>query len=342
MKPIPLLIIVGPTASGKSDLAVDIALALKHDGHEAEIISADSRQVYRGLDIGTGKITTKEMRGIPHHLLDVADPKKQFTVAQYVRLGRKAIAEIYNKGRLPIIVGGTGFYIQALIGDITLPNIPADQSLRKKLSTKTASQLLSMLKKLDTDTWKRISENNSDNKNARRILRAIEISLWKKNNRAGRVSGIEPPLSTTYSHADSVSSKIHSAETSCAAGQYNTYFVGIKMSIEEIRTRIHTRLLKRLDPKNSMITEARRLHKNGLSWKRMDALGLEYRFLAELLQKKTTKEQFIEKLATAIGQYAKRQITWFKRDERIHWIEKTALPKAISHICGQLDNILKK
>jgi tRNA dimethylallyltransferase len=127
MKP-RVLVIVGPTATGKSDLAVRLAKKFK-----GEIISADSRQVYAGLDIGTGKITKAEMKGVPHYLLDVANPKKKFSVVKYVELAEKAIQEIVNKGKLPIIVGGTGFYIEALVDGVVLPDVPPDNKLRKKL-----------------------------------------------------------------------------------------------------------------------------------------------------------------------------------------------------------------
>src|SRR3989344_208261 len=130
-----IIAIVGQTATGKSDLAVRLAQKLN-----GEIISADSRQVYKGLDIGTGKITKKEMHGVPHYLLDVANPKRQFTVLEFIRLGRKAIADIHARGKLPIICGGTGFYIDALLGTVTLPNIPPNLLLRKKLEGRSVEK----------------------------------------------------------------------------------------------------------------------------------------------------------------------------------------------------------
>ena len=138
-----LLVILGPTASGKSDLA--ILLAKKFDG---EVVSADSRQVYKGLDIGTGKITKREMRGIPHHLLDVAHPRNIFTVTKWQRLAEKAIADIVRRGKLPIVVGGTGFYIQAIVDDINVPEVKPNKALRAQLEQKTAALLFTMLKNL--------------------------------------------------------------------------------------------------------------------------------------------------------------------------------------------------
>lgn len=144
MQPIPILVIVGPTASGKT--ALSIRLARERGG---EVISADSRQVYRGLDIGTGKVTRREMRGIPHHLLDVSSPTRIFTAHDFVRLGRKAIADIHARGKLPIICGGTGFYIDALLGRADLAETGRDDKLRARLTTKTAAQLFASLQKKD-------------------------------------------------------------------------------------------------------------------------------------------------------------------------------------------------
>ena len=139
-----IIVILGQTATGKSDLGVH--LAKKFNG---EIISADSRQVYKGLDIGTGKITKKEMRGVPHHLLDVTSPRRIFTVADYKALAQKKIEDILKCKKVPIIVGGTGFYIDTLLGDMYLPNVPPNNKLRKKLEKKTAKELFLMLQKQD-------------------------------------------------------------------------------------------------------------------------------------------------------------------------------------------------
>ncbi|NOY35659.1 MAG: tRNA (adenosine(37)-N6)-dimethylallyltransferase MiaA, partial [bacterium] len=164
-----MVVVLGPTASGKSDLAVD--LARKLDG---EIISADSRQVYRGMDIGTGKVTKKEMRGVTHHLLDVANPKKIFTVVDFKKKAERALEDIWSRGKLPIVCGGTGFYIQAITGGVAIPEVKPDWKLRNKLEKKTAEQLFAELKKLNPERAKMI-----DAKNPRRLIRAIEVATWR-------------------------------------------------------------------------------------------------------------------------------------------------------------------
>lgn len=294
MKP-RVLVICGPTATGKSDLAV--RLAKKYKG---EIISADSRQVYSGLDIGTGKITQKEMKGVPHHLLDVAHPKKKFTVVEYAEQAGQAINDIVARGRVPIVVGGTGFYIEALIDGIILPEVPADEKFRHLLSKKTALQLYAMLKKLDPKRARTMDPHNS-----RRLIRAIEIA-----RALGKVPQIE---------------KVR---------RYKPLFIGLNLPPEELKKKIKIRLEKRLEA--GMVKEAQRLHKNGLTWKRMNELGLEYRYLALYLTKALTLNEMKEKLEREIWQYVRRQLTWFKRDRRITWFE----PKDFKKIEKEIKNFL--
>ena len=287
MKKPKIIVIVGPTASGKSDLAVK--LAKKFGG---EVISADSRQVYRGLDIGTGKITKKEMGGIRHHLLDVASAKRVFTAPDFQKLGALAIADILKRNQLPIICGGTGFYISALVDGLLLPEVPPNLSLRKKLAKKTPDRLFALLKKLDPKRARAI-----DRHNPRRLVRAIEIA-------------------TAIGKVPRVGKK----------QVYDPLFIGISVSKEKLRERIHKRLLARVT--QGMIAEAKRLHQKGLSWKRMEELGLEYRYLARYLQKELTRGEMLAELEKAITNYAKRQMTWFKRDERIHWFRRAEISRA--------------
>lgn len=275
-----IIVIVGPTASGKSDLAVKIAKE-----KNGEVISADSRQVYKGLDIGSGKITKREMRGVFHHLLDVANPKKVFNVSDFKRLGQKAIGDILSRGKTPIIVGGTGFYIDALVYDMDIPEVPPNKSLREKLEKKSVEELFSELEILDPERASEI-----DAKNKVRLIRAIEIV---------DVLGKIP--------------KVNKSE------KFDIEWIGIDWPDEVLKERIRTRLLKRI--KAGMIKEAENLHSKGLSYKRMEALGLEYRYMARYLKGEISRLEMISELETKIRQYSKRQRTWFKRNKNITWIQ---------------------
>lgn len=279
MKP-KVLVILGPTSSGKSALAVE--LARKFDG---EVISADSRQVYRGLTIGTGKITKKEMEGVPHHLLDVASPKRKFSADDYIKRARAAIRDISSRGKLPIVAGGTGFYIDALVGRIALPNVPPNPAFRARNNKYATAHLLFLLKKIDPERTQTIEPNNK-----RRIIRALEIA---------HALGKNPTPKTTL--------------------EYDVLWVGITPPLKELEKKISLRLLARM--RQGMVAEAKRLHAEGLSYKRMDELGLEYRSLARLLQGVITREQMIEELNRAIRKYAKRQITYWKRNKDILWFK---------------------
>ena len=287
---------MGPNASGKSDLAVK--LAKKFNG---EVVSADSRQVYKGMDIGTGKIIKEEMQGIPHHLLDIASPKRRFSVAQFQKKAIETIKKIQKKGKLPILCGGTGFYIQSVVDGIVIPEVKPDWALRKKLEKKTCEQLYQQLKKLDPRRAKTI-----DRKNKRRLIRAIEIVLKTKK----RV----PPLKNRV--------------------MFDTLIIGIKRDKEELKKRIRKRLLRRL--KEGMIEEVKSLHKSGVSWKRLEELGLEYRYIAFYLQGKLDYKEMVSQLQKAIENYAKRQMTWFKRDKRILWINSYKEAKEL------VENFLKE
>ncbi len=301
-----IIVVLGPTASGKSELAVKIALRLgsrqakKLCGIKgAEIISADSRQVYKGLNIGSGKITKKEMKGIPHHLLDVASPKRIFTVAQYQKLAQKALKDILKRGKLPIVCGGTGFYIDALIYDHQFPAVPPQPKLRKELEKLSTEKLFEKLQKLDPQRAKNIDKNNR-----RRLVRALEIVLVTKKP-IPKI--IIPPGNNTIT-SDSIE-KIN----------YNILKIGIKKSPAELKKLIKKRLLKRL--KIGMIKEVENLRKSGVSWKRLDDLGLEYRYVSRYLRGLITRKEMIDLIQKESEKYAKRQMTWFKRDKKIFWTE---------------------
>lgn len=277
MKKPKIIIVCGPTATGKSDLAVQIA-----QDFNGEIISADSRQVYRGLDIGSGKITKEEMRDVPHYLLDIASPKRKFSVAQFKKNSEKTLGRILEKNKIPIICGGTGFYIDSIVYDLNFPEVKADYKLRKKLEKKNLEDIQKMLKKLDPERFK-----NIDQKNKVRLIRAIEIAT-----QLGKVPKI----------------KLNS--------KYDALWIGIDFNDETLKHRIRKRIIKRM---GGMKKEVKKLKKTGLSFKRMEELGLEYRNLSLLEQKKITESEFIDKLFMEIWHFAKRQRTWFKRNKNINW-----------------------
>jgi len=278
-----LLVILGPTASGKTDLS--IKLAKKFNG---EVVSADSRQVYKGMDIGSGKVTRKETKGICHWLLDVANPKRKFTVSQYQKLASLAIKNIQKRGKLPILVGGTGFYIQSIVDGILVPEVKPNWKLRKILEKKSNEELYKILSKKDPERAHKIDKNNP-----RRLIRALEIILTTKK-----------PVP-----------KLNSSKP-----QFNILQLGITKEKNELSKNIETRLQKRLK-NNSMINEVKKLRSLRLSFKRLEEFGLEYKFVAQYLQKKISKEEMIKKIQKESEHFAKRQMTWFKRDKRIQWIK---------------------
>lgn len=282
-----ILIVVGPTAAGKSELAVK--LAKKFNG---EIISADSRQIYRGLNIGSGKIEGQwqgkifEYKNVPHYLIDEASPRVQYSVTRFQKNARKAIANILSRGKLPIICGGTAHWVDAVVFEQTLPAVKPNAQLRAKLMKLTPAQLFTKLKKLDPVRAKTI-----DPKNPRRLIRALEIII---------ITGQAVPKVTTKS-------------------PYNPIWLGINPGMQQLEANIHKRLQARL--KLGMIKEVSNLHKQGLSWKKLESLGLEYKFCSLHLQQKLNKTDLELLLYRAIRQYAKRQLTWWKRNKAIQWSE---------------------
>ena len=281
-----IIIVLGQTSTGKSDLAVKIAKSIKLPMC-GEIISADSRQIYKGLDIGSGKITKKEMKGVPHHLLSIALPEKRFSVAEYKALAEKCIVEILKRGNVPIICGGTGFYIDAITKGIIFPEVKPNSQLRKKLEKKSVVELFALLKIMDKKRAR-----NIDKKNKRRIIRAIEIA-----EELGEVPSLKNEVSP-----------------------YQFIKIGILLKDEVLKKRIKRRLLLRI--RKGMVVEVRNLNKSGISWKRLEELGLEYKYVALYLQKKISKKEMIKSLQKEIFKFAKRQMTWFKRDDKILWIKE--------------------
>ncbi len=286
-----IIAIVGPTAVGKTSFSLILAEKLG-----AEIVSADSRQVYRGLDIGSGKATSEERSRIPHHLLDVAEPDDVFTAADFVRLGREAIADIARRGKVPLLVGGTGFYIDALIGTVSLADVPPNAELRETLQGQAADELYARLREED-----HAAANRIDSRNPVRLIRALEI--------------IEALGEVPASHPEAL---------------YDVLSIGLTLPNEMLKQRIHERLADRLDA--GMLNEAKRLHAEGVSYERMETLGLEYRYMARHLEGMLSYQEMKDELDKEIWRYAKRQMTWFKRNTSMLWIapdeRETAFAKA--------------
>jgi tRNA dimethylallyltransferase len=293
-----VIAIVGPTASGKTALAVQLA---KHIN--GEVISADSRQVYRGLDIGSGKVTTEEMENIPHHLLDVVDPKDTYTAADFVRDAKAAIADITSRGKVPIIAGGTFFYLDLLKGKMQVAEVEPNPDLQAELEKLSTEELVSKLKIADPSRASEI-----DTSNRRRLIRALEIV-----ESLGQVPKVK--------------------ET---ASDYDWLTIGIDIEKEILNERIEKRIQDRL--KGGMIEEVVELLEQGVTVERLDDFGLEYRYLTKYILKEISHEKMVEEIFAKSRQFAKRQRTWLKRDEHIIW---KPFPVSGLDIKSEIDTFLK-
>jgi tRNA dimethylallyltransferase len=279
-----LLVVLGPTASGKS--ALGIALALRFNG---EIVSADSRQVYRGLDIGTAKVTPEERKQIAHHLLDVAYPREVYTVAQFQQAANTAIEDILARGRHPLLVGGSPHYIQAIIDNLDIPQVPPQPNLRATLAQRPLADLVAQLAELDPQTAATI-----DRSNPRRVIRALEVCI--------------------------VTGQAFSQQRRLGASRYETLLLGIHWPREVLYKRIDERVDERIQ--QGMIQEVRDLLAQGIDHTRLDALGLEYRFISRWLRGEFASEaEMVQRLKYAIHDFTRRQLTWYRREQRIVWIE---------------------
>ncbi len=294
-----LIIILGPTASGKS--ALGVRLAKKFHG---VVISADSRQVYRGLDLGTGKITKREMRGISHYLLDVASPRGQYAVNRYVRDVHRVLKKIPPK-TLIFLVGGSPFYIDALTKPNTYSPVPPNPALRRRLEKISTSRLIGQLHRLAPQRLSTI-----DTANHRRLIRAIEIAtVTTPPARGGAASRFPTPGGITRTGA---------------VGELPQFRI-LKIGLSVPKAKLHRNIDRRVDQRmrQGMLNEVRRLHHQGVSWSRLDAFGLEYRYLGKILRGTLTRTDAIDKLKSATHDFAKRQMTWWKRDQSIHWVTPT-------------------
>lgn len=274
-----VIALVGPTSSGKTTLAIE--LAKRFNG---EVISADSRQVYRRLDIGSGKVTKAEMDGIPHHLLDVAELTDTYTAADFVRDSKAAITDILSRGKIPIIAGGTFFYLDLLRGKMQTAAVEANPALQAELEKMSTAELSQALITADPDRAATI-----DHSNRRRLIRSLEII-----DSLGKVPTIENIPS-----------------------DYDWLVFGIDINKEVLNQRIEKRIHDRL--KNGMIEEVQNLLATGVDAKRLDDFGLEYRYLTKYLLKEISYEEMVEQLFAKSRQFAKRQRTWLKKDGSIIW-----------------------
>lgn len=282
-----LLVILGPTASGKTSLGVELARHLS-----GEIISADSRQVYRGMDIGSGK-DLKEYGDTPYHLIDIVDPGYEFSVFEFQRRFLCTYEEIRERCRLPILVGGTGLYLEAVLNGYRLETVPVNLALRKDLAVQPLEHLVGRLRA----TRPRI-HNTTDLLNRERLLRAIEIAEYEAENPPERLPEFCPLI------------------------------FGIRWERFKLRERITARLRQRLT--DGLAREVARLHGEGVSWEQLEFYGLEYRFMARHLQGLLNRNDLFQKLNSSIHDFAKRQETWFRRMERngtaIHWLDGASSP----------------
>ena len=289
----PLIILTGPTAVGKTALSIKLAKAI-----QGEIISADSMQVYRGMDIGSAKVTTEEMDGVPHYLIDVLDPDEEFNVVVFQKLAREAMEKIYANGHIPIIAGGTGFYIQAILNEIAFTETETDDSYRKQLEQQAqeygAQRLHDQLKEVDPQAAVDIHPNN-----VKRVIRALEF----------------------YKETGTKISEHNEAERQKQSPYNFAYFV-LNMDRQKLYERIELRIDQMLE--QGLIEEVRQLQEKGCHAGMVSMQGLGYKEILAYLQGECTLEEAIYILKRDTRHFAKRQLTWFRREREVCWIEKEA------------------
>lgn len=286
--PIPLLCIVGPTATGKTETAVAVAEAMG-----GEVVSADSMLVYRYMDIGTAKPSIEEMRGIPHHMIDIVDPSENFTVAVYARMAHELIPAIRSRGKIPMLVGGTGLYIRSVADgfnfSVTGPDPGYRKSLEEYLNQKGPYELHALLAAVDTGAAARLHPNDT-----KRIIRAMEVF-----HQTGR------PMSALSS--------------SNVKSDYNLLMFGLTMNREKLYRRIEHRVDQMID--RGLVNEVRDLRAKGYDQSMTSMQGLGYKEIINFLEGEMTLQEAVETLKRSTRRFAKRQLTWFRRDQRIKWLD---------------------
>jgi len=293
---LPLLVVAGPTASGKTGLGVE--LAKRYNG---EVISADSMQIYKDMNVGTAKATPEEMQGIPHHLLNFLDPTQQFSVAEYVEMASTLIKDIVARGKLPIVVGGTGLYISSLVDNLTFSPMPQSPQLREELKQKAAREgneaVWEMLRSIDPEAAAKLHANNLG-----RVIRAIEVY---------QTTGVTMTETAKNSHKEP-----------------SPYRLCLLALTAEDRQFLYDRIDLRVDIMldQGILEEAKKLYEMPLSSTARQAIG--YKEFDGYFEGWATLEECVEKLKMETRRYAKRQLTWFRRDERYHWLEVDKHPSA--------------
>ena len=288
-KPYNLIVILGPTASGKTGLAVELAADLG-----GEIVSGDSRQVYRGMDLGTGKDLhefTCRGRTIPYHMIDIVDPGYEYNLFEYQHSFYRVFEDVHRRGSFPILAGGTGLYLESVIEGYDLTRVPPDPRFHRELERYDMEALRKRFLDLDPSL-----HNTTDLLDKDRLIRAIEIEERSAAAAPGEKAGIP---------------------------RVRAFVTGVRIERSTLHRRIRARLLERLE--KGMVEEVERLHREGLSWEKLDYFGLEYRYVGLHLKGELTYGEMVETLAARIRQFAKRQETWFRRMERrgtvIHWFD---------------------
>ena len=306
MTKIPLIVVAGPTASGKTSLAIDIAKTL-----DGEIVCADSMQIYKYMDIGTAKATRDEQAQCPHHLMDIVEPDCEFSVADYTELAHKTISDIVSRGKTPIMCGGTGLYIDSVVNDVEFGEFENDYTLRRELeelAKKEGSQrLIDMLSEFDPLSAKKLHPNN-----LKRIIRAIEFY---------KVSGI--PISE------------HQHMTKLKESRYNA----VEFIIDRERYELYDRINRRVDimMDEGLTDEVKTLIDRGYSPELNSMQGIGYKELIAYFNGKSTLDEAVDAIKQNSRRYAKRQLTWFRRNENIQWLSPdNAVGEALNTIKGLL------
>ncbi|MCR5677412.1 MAG: tRNA (adenosine(37)-N6)-dimethylallyltransferase MiaA [Agathobacter sp.] len=307
----PIVILTGPTAVGKSDLSIKLCKAIN-----GAVISADSMQVYRGMDIGSAKIMPQEMLGIPHYLIDCLDPKEPFSIVEFQKMAKAAMEEIYSAGQIPVVVGGTGFYIQALLYDIDFSDENEHSALRERLEQEAdeigAHAMHEKLKTIDLVSYETIHENN-----IKRVIRAIEY--YEINH---------SPISK------------HNAEQRQKESAYDfAYFV-----LNDDRATIYSRIDQRVDVmvQNGLLEEVTRLRDAGCTRDLVSMQGLGYKEILDYLNGEYSLEHAIYLIKRDSRHFAKRQITWFKREKEVIWMDKREYDHDDDRMLDEMIKILKE